>query len=335
MHISVVVPNYNGHRTIAQCLTALLNQSVQHNNYEVIIVDDCSTDESKEYLQRAEKLYGNLEVIYHDKNYGRCVARNNGIKAARGQLIIFIDNDIIVDSKIIEVHKRYHEENDPVHLAVISNLSYANEYLGNSNFGQYLNSCYIGNRSLSERMKLDYCNLPSSYFGGGISSVRHDDLMAVGLFDENIHGYGAEDEQMGYLLSQAGVRIVFAEDARALHYDFVSINRYKLKIVEIYQGGYRYLLEQNPGYFEATLVRYLLPLNLANDSFKLIAIKIVLTVIFNPISVYLLELFIKYIDKLPWLYCKPLYKMLVAGWGFNAIRSKQAGFRLVKYGNLS
>lgn len=333
MYISVVVPNYNGQRTIEQCLAALLNQSIPHNGYEVIIVDDCSTDESKAYLQTAATRHQNLKVVFHNKNKGRCITRNDGIRTACGEIIIFVDNDIIVDCKFIEVHKRYHEQYCQESVAVISNLSFAPEYLMKSNFGRYLNSCYLGNRTLAERKKLDYTDLPPSYFGGGISSVRRDDLMAAGLFDENIHGYGAEDEQMGYLLSLDGVRMAFAEDARALHFDCVSLNRYKLKIIEMYRGGYRYLLKQNPAYFDGTLVRYLLPLNLANDSFKLLARKIVLTLVLNKLSVYLLELGLKSGDSWSWLYCKPMYKILVAGWGFNAIRAKQTGVRLVRYGN--
>ncbi|NVN93107.1 MAG: glycosyltransferase family 2 protein [Desulfuromonadales bacterium] len=333
MHISVVIPNYNGQRSIEQCLTALLNQSISHNEYEIIVVDDCSTDKSKEYLNTAIKLYHSLNVIFHNKNMGRCIARNNGIRAARGSIIILVDNDVIVDSTFIEKHNKYHEENYQTRLAVISNLSFAPECIENSNFGRYMDSCYIGNRSSYEKVKLDYTNLPPSYFGGGISSVHREELVAVGLFDENIHGYGAEDEQMGYLLSKAGVRIVFAEDARALHYDFVSLNRYKLKTIEIYQGGYRHLLEQNPKFFDKTMVRYLLPVNLECDSAKLLAIKLMLTIILNKITVHLLELFLRLVDNWSCLYCKSLYKILVAGWGFNSIRSKQTGVRLVTYGN--
>jgi glycosyltransferase involved in cell wall biosynthesis len=333
MYISVVVPNYNGQRTLKQCLSSLQNQSISHDEYEVIIVDDCSTDESKAYLHTTMITGHNINAIFHDKNKGVSSARNSGIKISRGQIIVFVDNDIIVDFNFVETHKKYHEEIYKTRVAVVSNLSYAPEYISNSNFGRYMNSCYIGNRSSMDRKKLDYADLPSSYFGGGISSVKRDDIAVVGLFDENIHGYGAEDEKMGFLLSQAGLRIVFAEEARALHYDFVSLSRYKLKTIEIYQGGYRQLLKQNPEFFDKTMVRYLLPLNLKNDPMKLVIIKVLFSAILNKISVRLLEICLNLIDKRPSLYCKSAYKILIAGWGFNAIRSKQSGVKLVTYGN--
>jgi len=303
-----------------------------NSEYEVIVVDDCSADESKGYLQTAKALYKNIKVIFHNKNKGLSAARNTGIRGASGQIVLFIDNDIIVDSNFLEVHKKYHTEIYQTKVAVVSNLSFAPEYIKSSNFGRYMNSRYIGNRSPAEKKKLDYSNLSPSYFGGGISSVRRDVLLAVGMFDEHIRGYGAEDEQMGFLLSQAGVRIVFAEEARALHYDFVSLTRSKLKTIEIYQGGYRQVLQKNPKFFDTTMVRYLLPMNLGKDSFKLFIIKIFLAVILNKLSVHMLELFLKLIDSRHWLYCKSLYKIMIAGWGFNAIRAKQTGVKLVKYG---
>jgi glycosyltransferase involved in cell wall biosynthesis len=89
--VSVVIANYNGERTLDLCLRSLQNLNYPH--YEVILVDDGSTDRSREIA----KNYPNIRAIDHPANKGLSVARNTGINAATGQIVAFTDSDCRAD----------------------------------------------------------------------------------------------------------------------------------------------------------------------------------------------------------------------------------------------
>jgi O-antigen biosynthesis protein len=88
--VSVVVATYNGGRTLAQCLRSL--SQLEYPNYEVIVVDDGSTDDTPKILSQFPRVR-----VVSQPNSGLSVARNSGIKAARGRIIAFTDSDCVVD----------------------------------------------------------------------------------------------------------------------------------------------------------------------------------------------------------------------------------------------
>lgn len=91
--ISVIIPNYNGERFIEQAINSVLNQS--YKNIELIIVDDCSTDSSKEIIQNYCQKDDRVRMVELKNNGGVSVARNRGIDEAQGKYIALLDNDDI------------------------------------------------------------------------------------------------------------------------------------------------------------------------------------------------------------------------------------------------
>ena len=89
MRASVVIPVYNGAHTLEACLQSLAQQSMKPHEFEVIVVDDGSTDESAAIARR----FG-VNVITQ-KNGGAPAARNTGIRAARGTWVAFTDSDCV------------------------------------------------------------------------------------------------------------------------------------------------------------------------------------------------------------------------------------------------
>jgi glycosyltransferase involved in cell wall biosynthesis len=86
--VSVIIPTYNCGEYIVEAIDSILNQT--YKNYEIIVVDDGSTDETKKRLEK----YNNKEITYiYQENKGISVARNRGIKASTGELIAFLDAD--------------------------------------------------------------------------------------------------------------------------------------------------------------------------------------------------------------------------------------------------
>jgi glycosyltransferase involved in cell wall biosynthesis len=99
---SVIVPIYNRESFIISCINSVLSQDF--NDYEIICVDDGSSDSSISILNTFEDK--RIRIIQHPKNYGRCIARNTGIKAARGKWLCFLDSDDTYYSNHLSSHKR-------------------------------------------------------------------------------------------------------------------------------------------------------------------------------------------------------------------------------------
>ena len=102
--ISIILPVYNTSIYLEECLNSIYNQSFK--NYELICIDDGSSDNSYEILKKYEKIITNCKVIYQD-NQGVANARNVGLKNVKGDYIIFIDSDDYIEYNYLE--KLYNE----------------------------------------------------------------------------------------------------------------------------------------------------------------------------------------------------------------------------------
>ena len=91
--VSVIIPLFNAEKYIGECLDSILNQTFQ--DFEVVVIDDCSTDNSRAVVERyAEKFGGRLNLKKTGKNTGSGTEpRNMGLKFSRGEYVFFMDND--------------------------------------------------------------------------------------------------------------------------------------------------------------------------------------------------------------------------------------------------
>lgn len=92
--ISFVIPVYNVEKYLKECMKSLINQT--YSNYEIVVVDDCSTDASLSIAETFSKLDKRIRIVRHDRNRGLAAARNTGIESARGKYIAFVDSDDFV-----------------------------------------------------------------------------------------------------------------------------------------------------------------------------------------------------------------------------------------------
>jgi glycosyltransferase involved in cell wall biosynthesis len=98
--ISIVVPNYNGQHYLGLALKSVLNQTVR--DYEVIVVDDGSTDNSVGMIEQMEKEDPRLRILVHLKNKGLSAARNTGIQHCRSKYVTFLDSDDLFARERVE-----------------------------------------------------------------------------------------------------------------------------------------------------------------------------------------------------------------------------------------
>lgn len=99
--VSIVVAVYNAEKTLKKCVESLLNQT--YNNIEIILVNDCSKDNSLDICTEYSKTNENVKVISNEKNSGVSATRNNGINNSTGEYICFVDSDDYVEKDYVEI----------------------------------------------------------------------------------------------------------------------------------------------------------------------------------------------------------------------------------------
>ncbi|MCF7560043.1 glycosyltransferase [Sabulilitoribacter multivorans] len=111
MRLSIIIPLYNVEKYVSTCLDSILNQGLNEKEYEILIINDGSTDNSLEIVENFEQKYSHIHV-YSKKNGGVGSARNKGIDLAKGQYIYFIDPDDYLADNVLEIILYYAEKNN-------------------------------------------------------------------------------------------------------------------------------------------------------------------------------------------------------------------------------
>ena len=109
--VSIVMPSYNTGRFIAESIRSVLSQT--YTDWELIIVDDCSTDDTMEVIESviadARDLSAKIRVFQNEKNSGAAASRNKALREARGKYIAFLDSDDLWDPQKLEHQVKFME----------------------------------------------------------------------------------------------------------------------------------------------------------------------------------------------------------------------------------
>ena len=101
MLVSFIIPSYNSAQTIRRCLDSIYALTLKQEEFEVIFVDDCSTDDTCVIVAKYQALYNNLVLLRQPKNNRQGAARNRGVSIAKGEYICFVDSDDAVTEGIV------------------------------------------------------------------------------------------------------------------------------------------------------------------------------------------------------------------------------------------
>jgi len=199
MRISVVVPVYNNAAGLAECLRALVSSAGPAE--EIIAVDDGSTDDSPITAAQA-----GVRLVRLDQNSGAGAARNHGARQATGDVLLFVDSDVIVAPDTVSRVARVFEERPDV-AAVFGSYDAAPRAPG-------LVSQF---RNLLHHFVHQQGDPEASTFWAGCGAVRRAVFEASGGFDTGHHTRSIEDIELGYRLREAGHRILLDKDLRVTH----------------------------------------------------------------------------------------------------------------------
>lgn len=113
MDFSIVIVNHNGKNVLSNCIQSILKNN--YPNFEIIIVDNNSSDDSAKYVtKKYHKFLNKIKIKVLDKNYGPAYARNEGVKLAQGKIIAFLDNDTEVDPNWLKAAKVEFDNNSKI-----------------------------------------------------------------------------------------------------------------------------------------------------------------------------------------------------------------------------
>lgn len=195
MDLSVVIPTYNQAELLHHCLLSLTNQTLDPASYEIVVVDDGSTDHTGDVL---EEFRGRIKPVRLPANRGRSAARNVGIAQARGRLIVFVDSDVVVRRDFLQAHLHVHTR----------------EGSGILSRGPVV---LVRSAAEAVRARVPRIGASPAYLDTANAAVEKSALLQAGGFDEMFPGYGWEDFELGMRLRRLGIRRVFSRQAVAFH----------------------------------------------------------------------------------------------------------------------
>lgn len=197
MDLSVVIPAYNRSRVLEMCLRCLSRQTLTPDRYEVIVVDDGSEEDLRPVIDPFRKAL-QVRLLRQPRNLGRAAARNRGIAAARGEVVVFVDIDVFAAPGFLAAHAGIHAR----HLRAVGR-------------GPLLLTEHLDDPLRSP----PYLRDPSpAFLDTANASVRRIHLLEAGGFDESFREYGWEDFELGMRLARLGLRRVYRSRALAYHY---------------------------------------------------------------------------------------------------------------------
>jgi glycosyltransferase involved in cell wall biosynthesis len=187
---------YNRAALLERVLDACFEQTV--SDYEVVLVNDGSTDDTPAVIARAQARAGCPFLVVNQPNSGLAKGRNAGIARASGERIIFIDDDVLPLPNFVQEHVRSHDAHP---LAIVRGGAINVESFDDLPPPVWSIGNYSGN-----------------YFWTTNVSVPLQTIRAIGGFNENFAEYGWEDIDVGLRLRFGGVKAVFNKRALVYHY---------------------------------------------------------------------------------------------------------------------
>lgn len=207
MFFSVVIPTYNRRPILEKCLRALERQQLSNNSpisdYEVVVVDDGSTDGTLEWLAERKAEFPHVRW-FEQSHQGAAGARNLGVEKARGETIIFIDSDLVVTEDFLQAHaeglERGRQESGSDRLFT---------------YGRVINTSNFENPTAEPYKITDFS---AAYFATGNVAIARHWLLKAGLFDTRFQLYGWEDLELGVRLKQLGLKLIKCPAAVGYHW---------------------------------------------------------------------------------------------------------------------
>jgi len=229
MKLSVIIVNWNVRPLLERCLRSILKNTPSFS-YEVIVVDNNSEDDSKEFLTRFVEKRKNFKVIFNRENLGFAKANNLGLKKAKGEYILFLNPDTEILSGALEKAVKIMDKNKKVGAFTGQLVGIDNK--PQTNIRPFPSFFFIFSLFFSFQKIFSFCPYYKYYLGkkfdyskssfcqqiaGAFLMVRRKILDEIGSFDENFHIW-FEDVDLCYRIKKHGWKNYYSPEVKVLHY---------------------------------------------------------------------------------------------------------------------
>ena len=219
IRFSIIIPAYNSEKTLYSCLESLEDQSLPKDYYEVIVVDDGSTDSTATIAKKFNNKY-----IYQT-NQGPASARNKGVKSAVGDIILFTDSDCVPD------HNWIREMVKPFSNSEVIGVK------GTYKTKQKELAAKFAQAEFEDRYDLLQKSSTIDMIDTYSAAYRKDVFLNIGGFDQSFPVASNEDTDLSYRLAASGYKLVFTQNAFVYHNHPDTLIKY-LKI-KFWRGYWR------------------------------------------------------------------------------------------------
>ncbi len=269
MKLSIVVVNYNVKYFLQQLLLSI-QRSQTPFDFEVIVVDNQSTDGSKTYIPES---FPDITYLYNAENEGFAAANNRGIELARGQYILILNPDTVLEEDTLIKALAYLDKHADCGALGVRMIDGSGAFLPESKRGfptplvaffkafgineifpqsSFFNRYYLGHLSEFETHEVDVLT-------GAFMMVRKSVLEEVGCFDDDFFMYG-EDIDLSYRIKKAGYKLMYLPDTSIIHFKGESTQKTSLGYIRSFYGAMILFARKHFGGSRALVLRLVLQL---------------------------------------------------------------------------
>ncbi len=210
IRVSVIIPNYNGMEYLDNCINSLRGQDFK--NFEIIVVDDASADESVAYLKTCD----DIRLFCHKENVGFAASVNDGIKEAKAEYVLLLNNDTVAGRSFVgELYKAV--RTDEKVFSVSAKMLSMKDPTMMDDAGDYYCSLGWQFTTAKDRPASEYRKATEVFSAcAGAAIYKRDLLLELGGFDEAHFAY-LEDVDLGYRAKWRGYRNLYWPRAVVKH----------------------------------------------------------------------------------------------------------------------
>jgi glycosyltransferase involved in cell wall biosynthesis len=214
--ISVVICTFNRAETLRGTLKRLSAQTLPRDRYEVIVVDDGSSDHTAEVVQEFLK-QGSMSLKYlrHERGGPGC-AQNHGIRESRGPLVLLLCDDMQPEPDVLDIHCRAHAEHPEPNVVFLGNILQSPDLPDTVFLRNWKPFRYQGLEKHAELTYLHFC--------GCHASLKRDFILAHGMFVERPAAAFEDVESAWRMYKDGGMRLLYRKDALTYHYHVETID---------------------------------------------------------------------------------------------------------------
>jgi len=228
---TVIIPTFNRAEILDRNLEALNKQTIPQSEIQIIVVNDGGNDKTDEVTSKWSKIFKNLKYI-KQQNLGQGIARNNALKYAEGELILFIGDDIILEENALEEHRKIHEKHPELNVAVLGFTTWHPE-IKVTPFMKWLTEGRKGGPQFAYDMLENKKTADYRFFYTSNLSLKKS-ILVKHQFDPDFKNYGWEDIELGYRLTKKeNLKIYYNKSAIGYHYHEIDESSLEHRMISI------------------------------------------------------------------------------------------------------